>query len=148
MRISTKGRYGLRAVIDIAENCGDGQVSLKDVAQRQGISDNYLEQIIFPLKKAGIVKSVRGSQGGYLLARSAAEISVGEVLRVLEGDLAPVDCLASGEGIACSRSSICPTVGMWKRLQDAINAVVDSTSVQNLIDEGKQRSYLDCGTNI
>lgn len=148
MRISTKGRYGLRAVIDIAENCGEGQVSLKDVAQRQGVSENYLEQIIFPLKKAGLVKSVRGSQGGYLLARSAADISVGEVLRALEGDLAVVDCLASGNGVACSRSSICPTVGMWKRLQEAINSVVDTTSVQNLMDEEKQRSYVDCGTNI
>lgn len=147
MRISTKGRYGLRAVIDIAQNCGEGQVSLKDVSQRQGISENYLEQIIFPLKKAGILKSVRGSQGGYLLARSAAEISAGEVLRALEGDLAPVDCLA-GEGVSCERSSICPTIGMWSRLQDAINSVVDTTSIQNLIDEEKERGNLDCGTNI
>ncbi len=147
MRISTKGRYGLRAVIDIAENCGEGQVSLKDVAQRQGLSENYLEQIIFPLKKAGIVKSVRGSQGGYLLARRAAEISAGEVLRALEGELAPVDCLAGEEG-ACARSSICPTIGMWKRLQDAICSVVDTTSIQDLIDEEKKRGNLDCGTNI
>jgi Rrf2 family cysteine metabolism transcriptional repressor len=141
MRISTKGRYGLRAIIDIAIFGGEGQVSIRDVAERQGISDNYLEQIIYPLKKAGIVHSVRGAQGGYYLARPAAQISAGDVLRALEGDLAPVECLAHG-GPDCARSGRCPTLSLWMELRDAIDSVVDGISIEQLAAE--ERVRLQC----
>lgn len=148
MRISTKGRYGLRAIIDIASHSKDGQIPIKEVAKRQGISDNYLEQIIFPLKKAGIVQSVRGSQGGYFLARPASEITAGEVLRVLEGDLAPVECLAGSMEPKCDRVDSCPTLSLWVRLRDAINEVVDSVSIQDLVEENQRNIELDFGNYI
>ena len=118
------------------------------VSKRQGISDNYLEQIIFPLKKAGIVQSVRGSQGGYFLARPAKEITAGEVLRVLEGDLAPVECLANGADVHCGRAKSCPTLSLWIRLRDAINGVVDSISIQDLVDENQEQIEADFGNFI
>lgn len=148
MRISTKGRYGLRAIIDIAAHSDKGQIPIKEVSKRQGISDNYLEQIIFPLKKAGIVQSVRGSQGGYFLARPAKEITAGEVLRVLEGDLAPVECLANGTDVHCNRAKNCPTLSLWIRLKDAINEVVDSVSIQDLVDESREQIEVDFGNFI
>lgn len=148
MRISTKGRYGLRAIIDIAAHSGEGQIPIKEVARRQGISDNYLEQIIFPLKKAGIVQSVRGSQGGYLLARPAREITAGDVLRVLEGDLAPVECLAGGGDPNCDRATACSTITLWLKLRDAINQVVDSVSIQDLVDSVRENVELDFGNYI
>lgn len=148
MRISTKGRYGLRAIIDIAANSGNGQIPIKEVSKRQGISDNYLEQIIFPLKKAGIVQSVRGSQGGYFLARPAKDITAGEVLRVLEGDLAPVECLAGGGEPNCDRANACTTLSLWVRLRDAVNEVVDSVSIQDLVDECQESVELDFGNFI
>ena len=148
MRISTKGRYGLRAMVDIAAHSDGGQIPIKEVAGRQDISDNYLEQIIFPLKKAGIVKSVRGSQGGYLLARPAREITVGDVLRVLEGDLAPVECLANGEEPSCERAQSCASLCVWKKLKDAIDQVVDGITIQDLVDRAEQNAALDFGNYI
>ena len=148
MRISTKGRYGLRAIIDIAAHSAEGQIPIKEVSKRQGISDNYLEQIIFPLKKAGIVQSVRGSQGGYYLARPAKDITAGEVLRVLEGDLAPGECLAGGGEPNCDRVDTCTTLSLWLKLRDAVNQVVDNVSIQELVDECKERVELDFGRGI
>ncbi len=133
MKISTRGRYGLRALVEIARLNEKGQVSVKEISARQKISENYLEQIIFPLKKAGIVKSIRGAQGGYLLARPAAEITVGDILRVLEGDIAPVECLA-GNGAGCDRADSCPTIGLWRELNEAVYKVVDSHTLQDLVD--------------
>ena len=107
MKLTTKGRYGLRAVIDLAMYAKTEPVSLSDVAERQNISISYLEQLIAKLKKAGIVQSTRGAQGGYALAKEPEEISVGEILRALEGSLSPVDCSAvDGEGESeCSASN-------------------------------------------
>lgn len=143
MKISTKGRYGLRAIVDIASHSTDGHISIKEVAQRQGISDNYLEQIIFPLKRAGLVKSIRGSQGGYLLARPASEITAGEVLRALEGDLAPVECLAGRVTSECERVDRCSTMGLWLRLRDAINNVVDSVTIQDMVDNRPNKTMAE-----
>lgn len=134
MRISTKGRYGLKAVVDIAaskEKC----VSLKSVAARQGLSENYLEHIIAPLRKARIVSSVRGSLGGYFLARSPQDLTVGDILRVLEGPLAPIDCVLDEETGACGSAdcSDCATKSVWMTLFDKINEVVDSISIADLV---------------
>lgn len=139
MKLSTKGKYGLRAFIDLAV-CGESQpVSLASVAERQGISISYLEQLMAKLKKAGLVKSVRGVNGGYTIAMPAEEISVGDVLRALEGDLAPVECAGideSGETY-CSGSSQCVSKIVWKRINDCINETVDSINIGELVRESK-----------
>src|SRR5690242_1173163 len=109
MKLSTKGRYGVKAMLDLALHNSEGQVSLKSIAERQGLSENYLEQLFSALRKAGLVKSMRGAQGGYVLAMAAEEISVGAILRALEGSLAPVDCVSDGESSQCSRSNGCVT---------------------------------------
>lgn len=135
MKLSTKGRYGLRAMIDIAINARDGQVSIKSIAERQMISENYLERIVALLKKSGYVKSTRGAQGGYELAKKPADISVGDILRALEGDLNPVDCVVVNEDVACDESEFCVTKYVWKRISDSINEVVDNIYLEDLVDE-------------
>lgn len=133
MKISTKGRYALRLMIDLAMNSVGEPVSLKDVAKRQGISEKYLEQIISVLNRAGYVKSIRGAQGGYLLRRPPEEYTVGMILRLTEGSLAPVTCVEDGD-FPCERQENCVTVILWKKINDAINSVVDSITLQDLVD--------------
>jgi Rrf2 family protein len=139
MKLSTKGRYGLRAVLDLAINGEKEAVALSSVADRQDISISYLEQLIAKLKKAGIVNSIRGAQGGYMLAKKPDEISVGDILRALEGDLNPVDCAEIiGSGTSCSGSDICVTKYVWMRISDSINNTVDTMMLSELIDESKK----------
>ncbi len=139
LKLSTKGQYGLRAFLDLAV-CGESQpVSLASVAERQGISISYLEQLMAKLKKAGLVKSVRGVNGGYSIAMPVEDISVGDVLRALEGDLTPVECAGideSGE-THCSGSSQCVSKIVWKRINDCINETVDSINIGELVRESK-----------
>ncbi|MBO5176986.1 MAG: RrF2 family transcriptional regulator [Lachnospiraceae bacterium] len=140
MKLTTKGRYGLRAVIDLAMYAKTEPVSLSDVAERQNISISYLEQLIAKLKKAGIVQSTRGAQGGYSLAKEPEEVSVGEILRVLEGSLSPVDCSAvDGEGeTECSASNFCVTKYVWKRINDSINDTVNNMFLSELLEESEK----------
>lgn len=139
MKISTKGRYALRLMLDLAlHNTGEA-VSLKDIAKRQGISDKYLEQIISVLNKAGYVRSVRGAQGGYLLKKAPEEYTVGMILRLTEGTLAPVSCVEDEES-ECKREDSCVTVMVWKRLNDAINEVVDHITLADLVDWQMEKS--------
>ena len=133
MKISTKGRYALRLMIDLAENSSGNPVSLKDVAKRQGISDKYLEQIISVLNKAGYVRSVRGAQGGYLLKSDPETYIVGMILRQTDGSLAPVSCIEDDE-IICDRQEQCVTSIVYKKINDAISNVVDNITLQNLVD--------------
>ena len=140
MKLSTKGRYGLRAFIDLAV-CAESQpVSLTSIAQRQEISVSYLEQLMAKLKKAGLVKSVRGVSGGYSIARPAGEISVGDVLRALEGDLTPVECAGIDNHTSshCSSSSQCVSKIVWKRINDSINDTVDSINIGELVKESRE----------
>ncbi|MBQ1194262.1 MAG: RrF2 family transcriptional regulator [Lachnospiraceae bacterium] len=132
MRISTKGRYALRLMIDLAINQDNDPVRLKDIAERQNISVKYLEQIISILSKAGYVRSIRGANGGYQLKKKAAEYTVGMILRLTEGSLAPVPCVE--DNTECERSEDCVTVEIWKRMNDAINNVVDEITLQNLVE--------------
>ncbi len=138
MKLSTKGRYGLRAVLDLALNGTEEAVALSSIAERQNISISYLEQLIAKLRKAQIVKSTRGAKGGYILARPAKEISVGEILRCLEGDLSPVDCaeIMGGES-TCSASDICVTKFVWKRINDSIHEAVDNLMLSELVEEAQ-----------
>lgn len=133
MKISTKGRYALRLMVDLAMNSAGEPVSLKDVAKRQGISDKYLEQIISILNRAGYVKSIRGAQGGYLLRRAPGEYTVGMILRLTEGSLAPVPC-AEEEDALCERQANCATSILWKKIHAAVGSVVDQVTLQDLVD--------------
>ena len=132
MKISTKGRYALRLMLDLASNDSGTPIRLKDVAKRQGISEKYLEQIISILNKAGFVRSVRGPQGGYSLSRTPADYMVGMILRLTEGSLCPVDCAAEENG-SCDREDTCVTRMLWKKLDDAISSVVDHVSLEELL---------------
>ena len=133
MKISTKGRYALRLMMDLAENNTGSPISLKDVAKRQDISDKYLEQIISILNKAGYVRSVRGAQGGYMLKMEPQNYTVGMILRQTEGSLAPVACIEDDE-IVCDRQQQCVTSIVYKKINDAISGVVDNITLQDLVD--------------
>ena len=135
MKVSTRGRYALRLMLDLALNNTGEPVRLKDVAKRQ---EKYLEQIISILNKAGFVKSVRGPAGGYSLKRKPEEYTVGMILRLTEGSLAPVDCVE--DGADCGREDQCVTVMLWKKLNDAINSVVDNITLADLVEWQMQKS--------
>lgn len=133
MKISTKGRYALRLMLDIAMHDGEGPVRIKEIASRQDISDKYLEQIISALNKAGLVRSIRGPQGGYLLTKEPEDYTVGMILRTTEGSLAPVSCMDC-EGDSCQRQGRCVTLRIWKQLDDAIKGVVDQITLCDLLE--------------
>ncbi len=137
MKISTKGRYALRLMLDIALHNDNGPVRIKEIALRQDISDKYLEQIIAALNKAGLVKSIRGPQGGYLLVKKPEEYTVGMILRSTEGSLAPVSCMDC-EGESCQRQDQCVTLRIWKKLDDAIKGVVDEITLCDLMEWEKE----------
>ena len=132
MKISTKGRYALRLMLDIALNDAKTPVRIKDIAERQQISDKYLEQIVSSLNKAGFVKSLRGPQGGYRLTKKPEEYTVGMILRLIEGSIATVACLDDDIN-NCTRADRCPTLILWEKLYDAISEVVDNITLADLI---------------
>ena len=138
MKISTRGRYAVRVMLDLASNDRGECIKVKEIAGRQGISEKYLEQIIAILNKAGYVKSVRGAQGGYRLAKAPEEYTVGMILRLTEGSLAPVTCLENGVD-SCERCDTCETLGVWKELYEAVNQVVDHVTIGDLLERRKQR---------
>lgn len=138
MKISTKGRYALRLMLDLAVNSKGKAVALRDVAGRQEISEKYLEQIVTPLSRAGLVRSVRGAGGGYLLTREPEGYTVGEILRPLEGDLSPVECAA--DGVCCERADKCVTLEIWQQIRQAVSGVVDNITLADLV----QRYYQKC----
>lgn len=133
MKISTKGRYALRMMLDLALNDAEKPIRIKEIAERQKISDKYLEQIISVLNKARYVRSIRGPQGGYLLTKKPEEYTVGMILRLTEGSMAPVDCV-DDEIAACPRLEDCATAIVWKRLNDAISDVIDNITLADLVD--------------
>lgn len=133
MKISTKGRYALRVIIDLATTDTNKYTSIKTISERQKISEKYLEQIISALNKNGLVKSTRGAQGGYRLTKSPEEYTVGMILRSIEGSLAPVSCLEDDEN-QCPRCNDCVTLYVWEKIYEAVNEVVDKITIQDLID--------------
>lgn len=140
MKLSTKGRYGLRALIDLAQYSGEAPVSITSISARQDLSERYLEQLMSLLKKAGIVRSVRGAGGGYVLAKELEKISVGDVLRALEGDLSPVDCAGLETEGSCSASDSCVTKYVWQRINESINRTVDEIMLDQLVEESKRKN--------
>ena len=137
MKLSTKGRYGLRALLDLALHRGEGLVLLKDIARRQEVSLPYLEHLIAPLIAAGLVKSTRGARGGVLLLKPPSEIKLGEVVQLLEGSIAPVDCV--NNPALCHRSTFCVTRDIWVEMKEAISRVLDSTTLQDLVERQKRK---------
>lgn len=138
MKISTKGRYALRMLLDLAEHENDGFISLKDVASRQDISKKYLEQIIPILNKSDFLISNRGFQGGYKLAKSPDKYTVGDILRITEGSLSPVACL-DHEPVPCDRAGECATLPVWKGLKKVIDDYLDSITLQDILDQQAER---------
>ena len=138
MKLSTRGRYGIHAMYDLALNASGGPQSIKAIAEREGIPEAYLEQLIAVLKRKGLVNSTRGAQGGYMLARQPEEITVGDVLRALEGGLSLVDCI--DEEDACGKSCACPSRIVWMKLRDGLNAIVDGISLRDMIVDYKRLS--------
>jgi len=134
LKISTKGRYGLRAMVDLAISSHGEHVALNSIAQRQSISENYLEQVFASLRKAGLVKSVKGAQGGYILSRKASDISIGDVLRVLEGNLSVIDS-EKIEDKDTSSLQYCIKKNLWDKLDEGINDLVDSVTLEDLANE-------------
>ena len=133
MKLSTRGRYGIHVMYDLALNAEKGPQSIKAIAERGDMPDAYLEQLIAVLKREGLVTSTRGAQGGYMLARPANEITVGDVLRALEGGLSLVDCLDGEEN--CGKSCACPSRIVWMKLRDGMNAIVNGITLQDMVED-------------
>jgi Rrf2 family protein len=134
MKISAKGRYALRLMVDLAQHDNGEWIALKDISTRQGISVKYLEQIVSGLSRAGLLRSSRGAAGGYKLARPAAKYTAGEIIRALEGPLAPVACL-DHEPNRCPRRDICPTIGLWEGLYKVVNDYLDSVTLADIAEQ-------------
>ena len=139
MKISTKGRYALRMLYDLASHYDDGFVSLKDIAERQSISKKYLEQIVPMLNKSGLLRTNRGNKGGYMLAKKASEVTIADVLIATEGSLAPVSCL-DFEPNECQRAGECSTLFVWEGLFNAIKEYLGSITLQDIIDKSANNS--------
>ncbi|MBR3475199.1 MAG: Rrf2 family transcriptional regulator [Oscillospiraceae bacterium] len=138
MNITSKGRYALRVMLDLAQHPEDGYISLKTVAERQGISMKYLESIVGSLKKAELLDSSRGKEGGYRLSKAPAAYTVEEILRSIEDNLAPVSCIKDGS-IQCDRAAACLTIPMWKELDEITNAYLKTVSLEDLLTGQKWR---------
>lgn len=134
MKISTKGRYALRLMVDLAEHKDSGFIALKDVAKRQNISKKYLEQIVPVLNGAGLLTTNRGNRGGYKLAKEPKEYTVGDILRITEGSIAPVSCLESDVN-SCERKNFCQTLYVWEGLYKVVNEYLDGITVQDIVDK-------------
>lgn len=140
MRLSTKGRYGLKAMYDLALYYGNEPISLKSIAERQDISEYYLEQLMAILRKAGLVQSIRGAYGGYLLARKPSEITVGDVLRALEGPIGLVDCVLEQDAVKCLKYENCITRVVWEKIRDSIIKTIDSITLLDMCNERRQKA--------
>ncbi|UNC91424.1 RrF2 family transcriptional regulator [Candidatus Contubernalis alkaliaceticus] len=141
MKLTTKGEYGVRAMVVLALNYRDGPTPIKEIGRREGISPQYLEQIFLDLRRADLVNSIRGAKGGYTLARHPSEISIGDVVRVLEGPIAPMECVAEGsDSDCCERTEGCLTRGVWEKLRDRMNEVLDDISLEDMISSKNIKS--------
>lgn len=143
MKISTKGRYALRMMLDIAVHQGEGYVALKDTAQREEISKKYLEQIALQLTQAGLLRAVRGHQGGYRLLKAPQEYTVYQILCLTEGSLAPVACLEHAPN-ACPRSGQCPTLPLWQGLEDVVRGYLSGVTLRELMLKDAKAQSTDC----
>lgn len=132
MKLSTKGKYGVKAMVDLAIHYGDAPVSIKTISQRQNISEYYLEQLFSPLRKAKLIKSVRGAQGGYVLNRLPSEIKVSDVMNVLEGPIEISDCV---DGVECNNIDWCATRLLWAKIKNSIDEVMENITLQDIVND-------------
>ena len=137
MKLSTRGRYAMRAMLDLSLHHGEGPTLLKDIAERQQISARYLEHLILSLKAAGLVRSARGARGGFSLAKPPSQIRLIEVMQVSEGSIAPVECVSDPE--VCSRASFCVTRDIWSEMNKAMNGILESTTLQDLVERQREK---------
>ncbi len=137
MKMSTKGQYGTRALVDLAQHYGKGPVLVKDIARRQGISQHYLEHLFIRLIAAGLLKSTRGAKGGFALAKPPEQIKVSQVIELMEGSLAPVSCVDDPK--ACSRTSSCVMREVWSEVKAAMSEVLEATTLQNLVERQRHK---------
>jgi Rrf2 family cysteine metabolism transcriptional repressor len=147
MKLSTRGRYGLRAMIDMAISEEQSPIATHTIAEREGLSERYLEQLMVPLKRSVLVKSVRGSQGGYVLARRPEDITAGDIIRALEGPIAPVECVSEVNPEECGRSDYCVTRILWSKIRDSIAEVLDSYTLADLAREAHRCREGKCSIN-
>lgn len=146
MRISTKGRYGARLMLELALYYGKGPVLLKDIAKREEISEGYLEHLLPPLKAAGLVNSSRGAHGGYTLAKTPSEITLREVVQALEGPLSPAECVHTPN--VCQRVRSCVTRDIWKKLGEKISQTLESVTLKDMVEMQKNRGETSLIYNI
>jgi len=141
MKISTKIRYGTRAILELASRYGEGPIDLKEIAKKESIPLKYLEQVIIPLRTAGLVKSMRGSKGGYALAKPPSEICLNDVIEILDGQVQLIECLRNPKG--CSKSSFCVTRDIWKQASDAVHQIFSSITFEEMVNRKreKERKY-------
>ncbi|SHH39929.1 transcriptional regulator, BadM/Rrf2 family [Clostridium collagenovorans DSM 3089] len=132
MKLSTKGRYGVKAMVELAINYGKDPVSIKSISERQNISESYLEQLFSTLRKVGLIKSIRGAQGGYVLNKEPAEITIYDVIEVLEGPIEISTCLTDN---SCGNTEECPTRLLWIKIKDSIDSVTKSVTLQDMVDD-------------
>ena len=132
MKLSTKGRYGVKAMVDLAIHYGDTPVSIKTISKRQNISEYYLEQLFSPLRKAGLIKSIRGAQGGYVLNKTPDQIKVSDVMYVLEGPIEIAECI---EGVECNNIDCCATRLLWEKIKNSIDEVMESITLQDIAND-------------
>ncbi|MBU5590942.1 Rrf2 family transcriptional regulator [Clostridium sp. MSJ-4] len=132
MKLSTKGRYGVKAMFDLAINYGGAPISIKSISQRQGISEYYLEQLFSPLRKANLIKSIRGAQGGYVLNRKPEDITVADIMDILEGPIEISDCV---EGTPCDNMDCCATRLLWAKIKHSIDSVMQSVTLKDMVED-------------
>ena len=137
MKLSTKGRYATRALLDLALHKDEGLILAKDISERIGVSDSYLEQLFIPLKTAGLVRAVRGAHGGFTLAQSPPEIKLIQIIQAMEGSIAPTDCVDNSE--VCPRSDLCVTRAVWAEMKSAMDQILENTTLQDLVDRHKEK---------
>jgi len=137
MRLSTKGRYGARAMLDLALNSSEGPVLLREIAKRQEVSEKYLEHSITTLRKAGLVRSIRGARGGYVLAKLPSQIRLSEIMEVLEGSMAPVECVDDPQ--VCQRAQLCVTRDIWAKMKEAIDNILESITLQDMVERQNRK---------
>ncbi|WP_373898537.1 RrF2 family transcriptional regulator [Haloimpatiens sp. FM7315] len=135
MKLSTKGRYGVKAMVDLAVHYGDKPVSIRSISERQSVSEYYLEQLFSPLRKSGLIKSIRGAQGGYVLNRTPQDITIADIMEVLEGPVEISDCVDKN---SCNNIDCCATRLLWKKIKQSIDSVTTSITLQDMIDDYKR----------
>ena len=149
MKLSTKGRYGVKAMVDLAIHYGEEPSSIKSISERQNISEYYLEQLFSPLRKANLIKSIRGAQGGYILSKAPKDITVADVMKVLEGPIEISDCIDGNTENSCGNIDCCATRLLWSRIKESIDTVMESTTLQDMVDDyNKIKSNRVKGDNV